>query len=126
MSQPTPDRTVPALPPRRPKAAGLMRENRTAVAPAEEAPPAPVDVSPASPPTPRKGQVNVEIDTEVRDTGKAAFRAAAFYEGVQTWSQYVENAIWRENERIAQMYNGGQPLEPMTARLPGGRPAAQG
>lgn len=148
MSESAPDRTVTGLTRRRAVAAGLVRRQRpetTAASPATT-PPAAAQAEPDVPaaeqsapdPAPKrsraprtgrkpgekagKGQVNVDIATEVRDQARAAFRAAAYFEGVPTFAQFVENAIRRENERMQREHNDGQPFEPMTENLPAGRP----
>lgn len=66
--------------------------------------------------------MNVEISTDVREQARAAFRAAAYFEGTATFAQFVENAIRRENERVQREHNSGAPFEPISENLPAGRP----
>jgi hypothetical protein len=148
VSADSPDRSISGLPPRRPAVAGsLIRGNRQREAPVDPleassvAEPAaaaePAAPTPASPRrrtstrgTPSSGSarakkksgLGVEIDTAVRDESRAAYRAAAYFENVPTYAQFVENAVAREVERLRQTYNDGKPFEPMTAPLPAGRP----
>lgn len=148
MSADSPDRSISGLPPRRPAVAGsLIRGNRqreASVDPLEASPVAepagapepgtPTSMTPrrrtstrsaasgGSAPAKKKSGLGVEIDTAVRDESRAAYRAAAYFENVPTYAQFVENAVAREVERLRQAYNDGKPFEPMTAPLPAGRP----
>lgn len=143
---PPPDRTVPGLQRRRPAAAGLVRDQRNQASPQQDPhraaapsdqettepthePPAPSGATtrptrggPGRAPRPAKAQVNVEISTDIRDQARSAFRAAAYFEGVPTFAQFVENAIRRENERVQHEHNGGAPFEAISESLPAGRP----
>lgn len=78
--------------------------------------------SSASAPAKKKSGLGVDIDTEVRDESRSAYRAAAYFENVPTYAQFIENAVAREVERLRQAYNDGKPFEPMAAPLPAGRP----
>lgn len=148
MSADSPDRSISGLAPRRPAVAGsLIRGNRqretptdpleavsVAAPPAAPEPAAPTSTTPrrrtsarsaassGSAPAKKKSGLGVEIDTEVRDESRAAYRAAAYFENVPTYAQFVENAVAREVERLRQAYNDGKPFEPMAAPLPAGRP----
>lgn len=146
MSQSAPDRSITGLQRRRPGAAGLIRGQRSR---AQQA--SPVEASAATRQLTSeggaapaiasgmaqsnaqrpgrkaavkasKGQVNVEIATDVRDQARAAFRAAAYFEGTATFAQFVENAIRRESERVQREHNSGAPFEPISENLPAGRP----
>lgn len=145
MNQPAPDRSITGLPRRRPGATGLIRGQRSEAqqsSPVESAAVTPLLASEGAAPAiesgiaqsdaqrpgrkaaakASKGQVNVEIATDVRDQARAAFRAAAFFEGVPTFAQFVENAIRHENERVQREHNGGRQFEPIAENLPAGRP----
>ncbi|QZN85426.1 hypothetical protein [Cellulomonas sp. C5510] len=146
MNQPAPDRSITGLQRRRPGAAGLIRGQRSEPQHAARAEAAAVTrqlesdegawpamtsaKAQSDAQRPRrnaaikasKGQVNVEIATDVRDQARAAFRAAAYFEGVPTFAQFVENAIRHENERVQREHNSGLPFEPISENLPAGRP----
>jgi hypothetical protein len=70
-----------------------------------------------------KAQVSVMIDEAVRDRARAALRLAGFYEGVETFADFVEGALLREVERLERQYNDGEPIEPRNTPLRPGRRA---
>lgn len=143
MSNPAPDRAITGLTPRpKPAAGSLLKQNRPAP-PAEEPPQDGPDTAPAEPrtrsrstrkaakasPAPKrqatggKVQLTADVLDDVRGRARAAYRAAAYFEQVPTFSQFIENAVIAEVQRIEATYNDGAPFEPVTENLPSGRPA---
>lgn len=143
----TPDRSISGLPRHRPSAAALLKENRPAVpttgvpadaaALAEAAPEQGTATTPAratrrrpagsTKRTPAAGRVQIAADVpeEVRNSARAAFRAAAYFEHVSTFSDFVSNALQAEIRRLEEAHNDGQPFEPITDNLPAGRPSGR-
>ncbi|BDZ44046.1 hypothetical protein GCM10025865_33900 (plasmid) [Paraoerskovia sediminicola] len=107
-------------------ASSLQRKNREASAPrTAPATPAQRETAPqaASPASRGRGvQVSGVIDPDVRAQARAAFRLLMVNEGTPTFSKFLENALAREIERAQRDYNGGEPFEPITENLRGGRP----
>ena len=149
MSDPTtPDRAIGGLPPRRPRpdVSSLVARNRAA-APAPAPAQQPEDVAqaivtpastkktstrpkaaqrPSRAATPateagEKGKMSVEVDGDVLAQARAAFRAAGYFDNVPSFAKFVEGALQRENQRIADAHNNGEPFEPITEKLAPGR-----
>ena len=147
MSNPVPDRAITGLAPRpKPAAGSLLKQNRPAAppqGPPQDGPETVPDPTPAEPrtrarstrkaakasPAPKrqatggKVQLTADVLDDVRGRARAAYRAAAYFEQVPTFSQFIENAVIAEVQRIEAAYNDGTPFEPVTENLPSGRPA---
>ncbi|MEL7978336.1 hypothetical protein AAG589_20895, partial [Isoptericola sp. F-RaC21] len=70
-----------------------------------------------------KVQLTADVLEDVRGRARAAFRAAAYFEQVPTFSKFIENAVIAEVRRVEAAYNDGEPFQPITENLPSGRPA---
>ena len=135
-----PDRTIQGLKPRaRARASSLVRENRPEpsleVAPAleSEAPSPSPESGGAHLSTPAasassggsknatRSQLNVDVPPEVRQMARAAYRAAAYFEGTGSFGEFVTKALEAEIRRVQDTHNGGRPLEPIAEKLPTGR-----
>ena len=148
MSNPVPERAITGLAPRpKPAAGALLKQNRPVSTPPSPSVEPQDDASastPAEPSRPRtrstrnaakarttskkqaagnKVQLTADVLEDVRGRARAAYRAAAYFEQVATFSQFIENAVIAEVQRIEAAYNDGTPLEPVTENLPSGRPA---
>lgn len=148
MSNPVPERAITGLVPRpKPAAGALLKQNRpasTSPSPTSEPQNDASASTPAEASRPRtrstrsaakarttskkqsagnKVQLTADVLEDVRGRARAAYRAAAYFEQVATFSQFIENAVIAEVQRIEAAYNDGKPLEPVTENLPSGRPA---
>ena len=146
MSDEKRDRTISGLAPvarPRPSAAALVKANRTLAADSTDQtsrPPALVvglEQGEASQPeisqrtkgrsAGRRSQatgkvpMGVDVPEGTRDRARGAFRVAAYFEGVSTFSDFVTNALEAEIRRIELAHNSGQPIEPRRENLPPGR-----
>jgi len=137
MTDQTTDRTidVPLAPRRRPQgaASSLQAASRPHVTePAVPAPETPKANKPKATRAPKKAtpepklatrvQIAADVDPTLRGRARAAFRYAKFYENVDTFSEFVANALEAEIHRIEATHNDGEPFQPDTANLPAGRP----
>lgn len=127
----TPDRSIAGLSPRprrAPAAASLLRENRPDTVPSATEPeeanrsPAPALERPTSA---GRAQISVMVAPQLRDRARAAFRAAAYFEHVGSFAEFVAGAIEAEITRIEREHNDGLPLEPVRENLPAGRAASR-
>lgn len=134
-----PDRTIQGLKPRaRARASSLVRENRPEptheatpeLEPEAPTPPPESDTPPTAPLAPAssggpknapRSQLNVDVPPDVRQMARAAYRAAAYFEGTGSFGEFVTKALEAEIRRVQDTHNGGRPLEPIAEKLPTGR-----
>lgn len=113
----------PIAPPAAPEPAAEQR-TRAAAAPA---PAAQTDAAPAEKPAPAKPKYPPKTsfyqDTEDADRMRAAIFYTLTTEGKRTLSEFINDAVKTEVERLERKYNDGKPFPPVKAReLPQGRP----
>jgi len=100
-------------------------------APAQTPTPANVDDAPparraATKTTASKPKVSFYQDADDSARARAALRATRDTEGERSWSQFIDDAVMREVERLERKYNGGKPWPPTpTGVLRPGRRAGE-
>lgn len=88
-------------------------------------PPADLEVEDAPPQEEQvevvKEHVGLRLSVDVRNRARAAFRAAAYFEGCRSFGDFVDGALEREIARIEKEHLNGETLTPLTENLPAGR-----
>lgn len=121
--------------PRRSNLAGANPVAPTTETPTPATPPAPAAQPAASPrPSTRataagskyRHKVSFYQETEDTDRVRGAILHTMVSEGTRTLSQFINQAVMAEVERLEAKYNAGAPFPPVGAReLPQGRPMGE-
>ncbi|OZE33504.1 hypothetical protein CH278_12815 [Rhodococcus sp. 05-2254-5] len=129
MTEPTQNRIVSGLAPRRPQVTGdlsrLQAKNRTPV------PPPPSTSTPTETPSgptattddnAGKKRITVYIDNEIFTRARGVHKATAHLEDDRSWSQFIEKALLREVEARERSHNNGKRYSGSDTPLSPGRP----